>query len=107
VDGISHVIDQIKSTPHKNLHFVLGMVNDKDIIKVLRLLPPEATYYFCKADIPRGMDQDKLKTIANSLGLIGNAYYSVLEAYTNAKENAQDKDLIFVGGSTYVVAEVL
>lgn len=107
VDGMVYVVNQIKKTPYNNLHFVLGMVNDKDIGKVLDLLSHEATYYFCKADIPRGMDQEKLKIIANGMGLNGDSYNSVIEAYNIALKNAREDDLVFVGGSTFVVAEVL
>ena len=94
-------------TPHKNLHFVLGTVNDKNINSILKLLPGEATYYFCKANIPRGLDQNELANKANKLKLNGKAYPSIKDALTEAQSNAKDDDLIFVGGSTFVVAEVI
>jgi len=107
VDGIKEIISQIISTPHNKLHFVLGMVNDKEIDGILTLLPKEATYYFCKANIPRSFDQDSLKEKARQFNLPGDSYISVSEAYANAVSNANDNDLIFIGGSTFVVAEVL
>ncbi len=105
--GIKEVVNQLKGIPYKKLHFVFGMVNDKEIEKILALLPKEAYYYFCKADIPRGLDSNVLSQKANDYGLQGKAYASVQEAFTNAKLNAGNDDLIFIGGSVFVVAEVL
>jgi len=105
--GIKEVLDQIKQTPHKHLHFVLGMVNDKDISKILQLLPKNASYYFCKAQIPRALDAQELANQANTAGLKGEVFGSVLEALTTAKKKAQQNDLVFVGGSTFTVAEVV
>jgi len=82
-------------------------VNDKDISKILALLPKNATYYFCKPDIPRGLDADSLKQTAESFGLKGDAYPSVKAAFKTAQTNAGKNDLVFVGGSTFVVAEVV
>ena len=107
VDGIREVLNDIRDTPHKQLHFVLGMANDKDIHSILQILPKDAIYYFCKANIPRGMDAVTLREKARDLGLKGKAYASVWEAYSNAKKNATGNDMVFVGGSTFVVAEVL
>ena len=83
------------------------MVNDKDIDTILGLLPEDAVYYFCKADIPRGLDQHILheKAIANHL--TGSVYNSVKEALIAAQRSANENDLVFVGGSTFVVAEVV
>ncbi len=105
-DGIKEVLKQIALTPHKQLHFVLGMVNDKEIDKVLSILPCNAIYYFCKADIPRGMNEEILKEKANLLNLKGKTYNSVKKAIQAARKNADEEDLIFIGGSTFVVAEV-
>ena len=105
--GIKEIVEQIARTPHRKLHVVLGMVNDKDITSVLRLLPVTATYYFCKADIPRGLDAGELKRQAKAFQLQGGQYPSVSEAFTAAKSAAGEEDMVFVGGSTFVVAEVL
>ncbi len=85
---------------------VIGMVNDKDIDHILPLLPEEAVYYFTKASIARALPENILKEKAEKLGLSGEAYSSVPEAVEAAKKEASSKDLIFVGGSTFVVAEV-
>jgi len=107
VDGITEVLKHIKTIRHKKLHFVLGMVNDKDIDAVLELLPGDAVYYFCKADIPRGLDQNILKEKAFTKRLNGFSYDSVKDALNAAQNAAKPNDLIFVGGSTFVVAEVV
>ena len=106
-DGIRQIVEQIHQTPYKNLHMVIGMVNDKEIDDILALLPKEAQYYFTKADIPRSLDEKILQEKANSKGLIGNCYHKVALAIENAKKNAEVNDLIFIGGSTFIVAEAL
>ena len=106
-DGIREVLNQLTLTPHDDLHFVFGVVNDKDISSILSLLPVNIKYYFCKANLPRALDAIELKNRAAGFGLNGLAYNSVAEAFHAAKANAQEKDLIFIGGSTFVVAEVL
>jgi dihydrofolate synthase/folylpolyglutamate synthase len=105
--GINEVVAQLQQTPHKHLHFVLGMVNDKDISAVLSLLPKTATYYYCRANIPRAMDASLLKNLAQKRGLNGTIYSTVLSALDAAKTNAQQGDLIIIAGSTFTVAEVL
>ena len=105
--GISEVINQISITPHKDLHFILGMVNDKEIEKILLMLPKNATYYFCKADIPRALDANILQQKALEIGLRGSTYPSVKKALKAAQKKAETNDLVFVGGSTFVVAEVV
>jgi dihydrofolate synthase/folylpolyglutamate synthase len=105
--GIREVLQQIRETVHEHLHFVLGMVNDKDISNILAMLPRDATYYFCKANIPRALDAAELKQQAEEKGLEGNVYLSVKEALAAAKKNAKPNDLVFVGGSTFTVAEVV
>lgn len=106
-DGIAEVLKNIAATPHEHLHFVLGMVNDKDITKVLKILPVAATYYFCRPDIPRGLAAEELNGQAMELGLKGEVYPSVMAALIAARFAAQPNDLIFAGGSTFVVAEIV
>ena len=106
-DGIKLVLENIAATPHEKLHMVFGVVNDKDITKILQLLPKTATYYFVKANIPRALDQDELAKQAHAQKLHGKAYASVEEGLKAAKKAAHKGDLIFVGGSTFVVADVL
>lgn len=106
-DGIEEVMKNIAAVDYQHLHFVIGMVNDKDITKVLAMLPKDATYYFCKPDIPRGLEAESLKLKAESFNLHGEAYPSVKQALQSAQHNAGKNDLIFVGGSTFVVAEVV
>jgi dihydrofolate synthase/folylpolyglutamate synthase len=106
-EGIQEVLKNIAATPYDHMHFVIGMVNDKDLSKVLNLLPPNATYYFCKPDIPRGLEAENLKQQAKGFGLHGQAYASVKAALLSAQKNAQQTDLVFVGGSTFVVAEII
>ena len=106
-EGIQAVVDQIYGLSFRHLHFILGMVSDKDPESILYLLPKGATYYFCKPDIPRGMDAEELKQHAFKAGLRGETYNSVRLALNSAKNNAGANDLVFVGGSTFVVAEVV
>ena len=106
-DGINEVLEQIAITPHRKLHFVIGTVNDKDVKTMLSKLPEVARYYFCKADIPRGLDAGELAQLANTYSLKGVAYGSVKEALNAATIAAGPNDLILVGGSTFVVAEVV
>ena len=106
-DGIAQIVNQMSRMNYNKLHFVLGVVNDKDIDEILKLLPGDATYYFCKADIPRGLDAHELRVLANEAALQGEAYDSVKSALEAAKLNALPNDLIFIGGSAFVVAEVV
>ncbi|WP_417291646.1 bifunctional folylpolyglutamate synthase/dihydrofolate synthase [Corallibacter sp.] len=105
-EGLTYVFSQINKEPHKSLHIVFGVVNDKDVTSILSLLPKKATYYFCKPNVPRGFDEKKLQSIFLSEGYIGKSYSSVNEAVKTAKETANNDDLIFIGGSTFVVAEI-
>lgn len=107
VDGVKLLVEQMNKTPHKKLHIVLGMVNDKDHAAVLNLLPKHANYYFTKASIPRSLNHESLKLLANEYELLGEAYENVLDALKSAQKNAGANDLIFIGGSTFVVADVL
>lgn len=106
-DGIKEVLENLKRYNYKTLHFVLGVVNDKDISKILKLLPKDATYYFCKATIPRALDEKELTIIAKKAGLEGKTFKTVAEALEKAKKQAKSNDLIFVGGSTFTVADIL
>lgn len=107
VAGIKEVMENINATPHYQLHIVIGMLKDKDITTVLQLLPASATYYFCQPDLERAMSAEELSGQAKAFNLKGNIFGSVAEAIGNAKANADPNDLIFIGGSTFVVAEAL
>ncbi len=105
--GLVEVLRQINMQKFNKLHFVLGLVNDKDISGILDLLPKDAIYYFCKADIPRGLTSEVLRNAALAYNLNGNSYDTVKEAYNAALQAANTGDMIYIGGSTFVVAEVL
>lgn len=107
VGGIQKVMEHLKSISYEQLHVVLGMVNDKDLSDMLSYFPKEAQYYFCKPDIPRGLDEKLMQKQANELGLYGDTYISVNAALLAAKDKAKINDLIYVGGSSFVVAEVV
>lgn len=107
VDGVRVVRSMLECTPYEQLHIVLGMVSDKDISTVLGELPRTATYYFCKADIPRGLDAVQLQERAAEQGLHGAVFGSVAEAYAAAVNAAAHNDLVLVTGSVFVVAEVV
>lgn len=106
-EGLELVMAQLKTETFEKLHIVLGVVSDKDLKSVLPLFPKDATYYFCKPKIPRGLDASLLVVRALEFGLKGSEYISVDSAYQNALAQASDEDLIFIGGSTFVVAEVV
>jgi dihydrofolate synthase/folylpolyglutamate synthase len=106
-DGVRWVVQQLSRQSFNRLHVVLGMVADKDVSLVLKLLPTHAQYYFCKANIPRGLDAEQLLQSAAQYGLMGHAYASVPMAFEAARQAAQHDDMIFVGGSVFTVAEVL
>jgi len=105
--GIRVVADQLSRIPYRKLHVVFGVVQDKDLTAMLRWLPKKAYYYFCKADVPRGLDATELMLQAEQEGLKGKTYKSVKEALSEAQKNASPSDVIFVGGSTFVVAEII
>ena len=105
--GLKLAMSQLNSLKIQELHFVLGMVNDKSIEKMLNFFPKDAHFYFCKPDIPRGLEVEILAQKATELGLTGRAYSSVKNALRAAKKKAGKKDLVYVGGSTFVVAEVI
>jgi len=107
IAGIEYIVRQLQSEKYDSLHIVFGMVKDKDINSILKLLPQEALYYFTQANIPRALDAHQLAEYAAIFNLKGNIYSTVNEAFSAAKQNATEKDFIFVGGSTFVVAEAL
>jgi dihydrofolate synthase / folylpolyglutamate synthase len=106
-EGLSYTMIQLQAETYDQLHMVFGVVNDKDISSILELLPKKATYYFCKPNIPRGQSAEELQSVFIQNGFKGKAYSSVNEALEAAKKNANEDDLIYVGGSTFVVAEII
>lgn len=106
-DGIKSICQELICMPKQSLHMVLGFVNDKELTKLTRLLPREAKFYFCRADIPRSMDENELLRLASLNGLVGESFKTVALAYETAKQKSGTQDVIFVGGSTFVVAEFL
>ena len=106
-DGVSLAMNQLQSIPHKQLHIVWGTVNDKDIKPILSLLPKDARYYFCEAQIPRAFPVDQLASEALKIGLNGYPFRTVSDAINAAKKSANSDDLVFIGGSTFVVAEII
>jgi len=105
--GLKSVMDQLHQEQFKHLHIVLGVVNDKDLTEMLPLFPKSATYYFCKPNIPRGLEAATLQEKSKGSNLIGAVYASVSDAYQAALANADPSDFIYIGGSTFVVAEIL
>lgn len=105
--GLKVALQQLMKLNFENIHFVLGMVKDKDVGETLKLFPPVGKYYFSKPDIPRGLDVNELQSRAGLFGLNGNAYNSVAEAYRAALHHAKTGDVIYIGGSIFVVAEVI
>lgn len=106
-EGLQIVINQISNQKYQSLHLVLGFVNDKNLDEILPLFPKNASYYFCKPNLARGLLVDVLKNKAQSYGLIGKSYTSVSKAYKAALFASKEEDFIYVGGSTFVVAEIL
>jgi dihydrofolate synthase/folylpolyglutamate synthase len=106
-EGLSYTMKQLQSETYNNLHIVFGVVSDKDLETILPLLPKTATYYFCKPNVQRGLDAEILKQTFAKNGRHGDIYPSVGKAFSHAKSVAANDDLIYVGGSTFVVAEVL
>jgi len=106
-EGLTYVLRQLQNEKFEKLHVVFGVVNDKDLKEILPMFPKSATYYFCKPEIPRGLDALELQQKCIPFGLKGKTYDSVQHAYNKALKTAKKEDLIFVGGSTFVVAEVV
>jgi dihydrofolate synthase/folylpolyglutamate synthase len=107
VGGIQYIVQQLKNESYERLHIVFGMVNDKDISSVLALLPQDAVYYFTRASVPRALDAKSLAEQGAEFGLKGQIYSTVSEALSAATHDAAKKDFIFIGGSTFVVADAL
>ena len=105
--GLKIVLNQIQKEKFNNLHFVLGVVNDKDLEDILPLFPKNAKYFFSKPNVPRGLDASILKESAEVYGLIGDVYNSISEAYKEALSVSSKNDFIYIGGSTFVVAEIV
>ena len=105
--GIEYIVKQLSAQVYRQLRIILGMVNDKDISGVLAMLPKEATFYFTKASVSRALSEEKVKELAQQAGLQGNTYPNVEEAVQAACSEAHPDDLIFVGGSTFIVADLL
>jgi len=106
-EGLQLVMHQLKNENFQNLHIVLGVVNDKNLEEILSLFPKKARYYFCRPNIPRGLSATELKFTAKKFKLYGKVFDSVNQATNFAVENAAPADLIYVGGSTFVVAEII
>lgn len=107
IDGITEILKQLSLMHYSQLHMVWGMVKDKDISKILSVLPKDAVYYFCNAQLPRALPAEELKQKAETYGLKGEVYTTIAAAYAAAQSAAAPEDLVFVGGSTFVVAEVV
>ena len=107
VGGISYIINQLKQQSYKRLHIVMGMVNDKDVSGVLAMMPKEAIYYFTKASVKRALNEDQLSTLGKAYSIHGMSYPDVIAATRAALEAATEDDFIFVGGSSFIVADLL
>ncbi len=105
-DGIRQILQGLEQLRPKQVHMVFGAVNDKDVTKILQLLPPKYNYYFCQANIPRALPVMQLQQKAEGVGLKGKAFHTVAEAIAAARANAAPDEVIFIGGSTFVVAEI-
>ena len=106
-EGLKIVISDILALNFSKIHFVIGFVNDKSLELIVDIFPKNANYYFCKPNIERGLDSDELKSIFESKSRYGTAYESVEEAYNSAKDNSSNNNLIYIGGSTFVVSEII
>ena len=105
--GIQYIVEQLSRQTYRQLHIVMGMVNDKDISGVLAMLPKDAIYYFTKASVSRALNENEVKRLAGEAGLEGNTYPSVKDAFEAAQASAHPDDFIFIGGSTFIVADLL
>jgi dihydrofolate synthase/folylpolyglutamate synthase len=107
VGGMQYITKQLQETPHEKLHIIIGMVNDKDVNTVLSMLPKDAVYYFTQASVKRAMPAKEFAQIAQKHDLRGRCFENVASAYNAAKKKAGKNDLIFIGGSTFIVADML
>ncbi len=106
LNGLERTVNQFRKTPALRHHFVLGFVADKDIRSILSLFPPDACYYFCQPSVQRAMAVEDLMFVAKEVGLVGEKFNDVNEALSSAMDCASSKDAIYVGGSTFVVADL-
>jgi dihydrofolate synthase/folylpolyglutamate synthase len=106
-EGLVYAMKQLQEEKFENLHLVIGVVNDKDLASVLPIFPKSAKYYFSRPDVPRGLAAEELQKTAAKNGLFGKVFYSVTEAYEAALQEASAKDVVYVGGSTFTVAEII
>jgi dihydrofolate synthase/folylpolyglutamate synthase len=106
-EGLVLVIKQLSNINYSKLHIIIGMVKEKNPESILRLLPKNAIYYFTRAEIPRSMDENSLKEISTNIGLKGSTFPNVGLAFSDARKNADENDIIYVGGSTYIVSDFL
>lgn len=107
IGGITYIVEQLRQQAYNRLHIVFGMVNDKDIEGVLALLPKDATYYFTKAGVKRALPETVIRQKASAHGLMGESYPDVVSAVRAAQEKSLPEDFIYVGGSSFVVADLL
>ena len=107
VGGISYIVEQLRHQKYDRLHVVIGMVNDKDISGVLSMLPKDAIYYFTRASVHRALPENDLQELAQQAGLQGRTYPNVKAAVEAAKQHSCENDFIFVGGSSFIVADLL
>ena len=107
INGLEYIVKQLQQQKYEKLHIVFGMVNDKDIEGVLSIIPKDATYYFCQASVKRAMPSQQLKTLAEAHELKGNTFANVLDAYNSARQNASQNDFIYIGGSSFIVADLI
>ena len=107
VGGFEYIAEQLQQVKYKQLHIVFGMVNDKDISGVLSLLPRNAVYYFTRASVKRAMPEKELQVLAQKAGLNGEAYPDVHSALEAAKKAASPEDFIYIGGSCFIIADLL
>lgn len=106
-EGLTYVLNQLKKEQYATLHIVLGVVSDKKLEDILPMFPEKAKYYFCKPNVPRGLDAKKLEEKAKEYNLLGEVFDSVNQAYKKSSSNLKGKDLLYIGGSTFVVAEII
>ncbi len=106
-EGLDYVLRQIKRMSFTDLHIVIGFVSDKDITRILPMFPADAHYYFTRAQVLRALDEKALRLKASEYGLTGDSYPEAKEALIAARSKASDSGLVFVGGSTFIVAEVI
>ena len=107
VGGIEYIIQQLGLLSYNRLHIIIGMVNDKDVSGVLAMMPKDAIYYFTKASVKRALNEEELTLLGQTYSLEGNSYPNVISATISALEDATEEDVIFVGGSSFIVADLL